>query len=281
MFLLICHILLQQSDLVNLIDRMISILFLVTLAVNSLAISLPPLLGDNYVGIVSLELVDYNRSDPLAPSDRPRDLMISVFYPVRHIRTYSLAKVFTPLYAAFLDESIGLPPGTAETIDSQAYASAYLNPFIGPSPPNVIIFSPGYGTSRLEYTAALSNLASNGYIVIGVDHPYDTSFIDYPDGRTAIRTEDILNGTETEVEHEAAKLTEIRAADVSFVLDILSTNSTIARKIPGLHGKLDVSNVGIFGHSLGGAAAATAMLADSRFSCQWVLVGQLFQLELD
>jgi hypothetical protein len=68
----------------------------------------------------------------------------------------------------------------------------------------------------------------------------------------------------------------VRAADLSFVLDILSKNATLAKKIPGVHGKLDVSRVGIFGHSLGGAAAAAAMLTDSRFACGANLDGSVW-----
>jgi len=48
---------------------------------------------------------------------------------------------------------------------------------------------------------------------------------------------------------------------------MLSTNDNIARQIPGFKASLMFPMWGIFGHSLGGAAAASAMLADNRFSC--------------
>lgn len=240
---------------------MFSILLLLPFAITSLAISLPKLLGNGLVGTVNLELVDYSRIDPLAPSPIPRALMVSVFYPVQHVRDYKLAPAYTPLYAAFLDGFVGLAPGTAATVISQAYASAYLHPSER-KPPNIILFSPGHGNSRVDYTAAMSNLASNGYIVIGVDHPFDTAFIDYPDGRTAIAFQD-----NTDTPEAAARITDIRAQDLSFVLHSISKNATLARQIPGVHGKLDVSRIGVFGHSLGGAAAASAILADSRFIC--------------
>jgi dienelactone hydrolase len=240
---------------------MFSIILLVPFIATALAISLPALLGDELVGTVNLELVDYSRNDSLAPSPRPRDLMVSVFYPAKHVRRYELAPAYTPPYATFLDALVGLQPGTAATVVSQAYASAYLHPS-GRKAPNIVLFSPGYGMSRVDYTAAMSNLASHGYIVIGVDHPFDTAFIDYPDGRTAVAFQDILDSPEA-----AAIVTDIRVADLSFILDSLSKNATLARQIPGVHGKFDVSRIGIFGHSLGGAAAASAMLADSRFIC--------------
>jgi hypothetical protein len=237
-----------------------SVLF-VSFIANALAISLPALLGDGVVGTLSFELVDYSRNDPLAPSPRPRDLMISVFYPAKHVRRCELAPAYTPLYAAFLDGIVGLQPGTAAAVISQAHASAYLHPS-GRESPNIILFSPGNRMSRMDYTAAMSNLASNGYIVIGVDHPFDSTFIDYPDGRTAVASQDLLDSPKA-----AAVVTDIRVADLSFVLNSFSKNATLARQIPGVHGTLDVSRIGIFGHSLGGAAAASAMLADPRFIC--------------
>ncbi|TAQ89877.1 hypothetical protein B7494_g1816 [Chlorociboria aeruginascens] len=220
------------------------------------------------VGTVALELVDYNRLDPLAPTPTPRDLMISVFYPVQHVHRYPLARAYTDLYAEYLDTVVPLPNGTAELAVSQAYACAYLHPY---SEPNILLFSPGYGNSRVDYTAALSDLASLGYIVIGVDHPYDTDFLDYPDGRIVINSSPPINSTE-----EATTLTEIRVADMRFVLDILSNNATVARQIPGVHGRIDGSRVGIFGHSLGGATAALTMGVDSRFACGSNLDGDLF-----
>ena len=229
-------------------------------ASNVLAISLPTLLGPNLVGTVAFEVVDYNRLDPYAPTPQPRDLMISVFYPVQHVRRYSLAPVYTPKYAAYRDAIVGLAPGSAATIVSQAYKGAYLHTSSS-SLPSLIFFSPGYAGSRQDYTAAMSNLASHGYIVVGLDHPYDTGFIDYPDGRNTTG----INLLESEESITAATLNRVK--DAQFVLNALTTNNTIAQKIPGVHGKIKQPKVGFFGHSLGGATAANAMFADSRFDC--------------
>ena len=238
------------------------IIILTLLVSTALTISLPKLLGDNKVGTVSFELIDYSRIDPFAPTKQYRDLMVSVFYPIQHVRRYKLAPDFPSLYAAYVDESFGLPPGTSANLTTHAYESAYLHPKSGSKTPNIILFSPGYGGSRLDYTAAMTNLASNGYIVIGVDHPFDTAFIEYPDGRTAIATANLLATPESSV-----SAVNVRAADLSFVLNALSQNATLAKQIPGVHGKLDVATVGVFGHSLGGATAASSILADSRFVC--------------
>jgi len=79
-----------------------------------------------------------------------------------------------------------------------------------------------------------ADLASLGYIVIGVDHPYDKNLVDL--------------------------------SRLSFVLSCLQ-NNTLARIISGVHSALDVSKVGICGHSLVVPAAASVTLADSRLVC--------------
>jgi len=111
-----------------------------------------------------------------------------------------------------------------------------------------------------------------GYLVIGVDHPFDSAFIEYPDNSTAVRVNETIGTPE-----DAAITVNIRVEDLQSVLDFLSTNATFARQIPGVHGRLhfDVGKVGVFGHSLGGAASASAVATDSRFGCGVNMDGSL------
>ncbi|TVY46872.1 putative 1-alkyl-2-acetylglycerophosphocholine esterase [Lachnellula occidentalis] len=231
----------------------------------SLNLTLPNPIGPSLVGRTSIELLDTSRLDPLAPDVRYRDLMLSIFYPIQHTRRYHLAPAFVPAYATYLETSLGLSSNITLTVTSAAYANAYLHPnsnSTSTSQPNILLFSPGHGNSYQDYTATLTNLASQGYIVVGVDHPFDTSFILYPDNRTAIAT-----NSSTDTAAGAARTVDIRVADLRAVLDFLGTNATFAKQIPGVHGTLDVSSVGVFGHSLGGAASASAMATDARFAC--------------
>lgn len=73
----------------------------------------------------------------------------------------------------------------------------------------------------------------------------------------------------------------IRVKDVSFVLDQLNRPSVISRLIPGRTCGLDTSEVGIYGHSLGGATAAEAMLSDSRLIGGVNLDGTFFGSVID
>ncbi|KAL2071172.1 hypothetical protein VTL71DRAFT_12407 [Oculimacula yallundae] len=242
---------------------------LVAISSTGYSLLLPNLLGPHAVGTVRLELIDRSRLDPLATNRSFRDLMVSVFYPTTDQTPTLFANSFTPLYSSFLDTRLSLTPGVAGSIVSRAREAAKLKS--SSSCPPILLFSPNYQGSRVEFTATLSSMASLGYIVIGVDHPYDTSFVDYPDGRTIYGLQAApVNAS------QAAQLVSIRVADMSFVLDTLAKNKTWTKQIPGLHGLLGISRVGIFGHELGGATAAATMLVDLRFACGLTVDGSLY-----
>ncbi|KAH7311811.1 platelet-activating factor acetylhydrolase-like protein plasma/intracellular [Rhexocercosporidium sp. MPI-PUGE-AT-0058] len=217
-----------------------------------LELQLPKLPGNYQVGTVAFEL---------KVASNPRDIMASFFYPAdRSCSNFPLAPAFPPASLAYIAAEAGLPPGFPVTVTTQAHLKASISSTDFP----ILIFSTGYGVSRLLYTAMAEDLASLGYIVIVVDHPLDASFIEYPDGR-------FVNITVTNYENFDAYIPFIdaRVQDVRTVLDSLS-NTTFSSQIPGLvsRGKiqqLQTSKVGILGHSLGGATAASAMLSDKRF----------------
>ncbi len=88
-----------------------------------------------------------------------------------------------------------------------------------------------------------------------VDHTYESSGTTFPDGRTltcVICDQPPAGGP--------AAITRSRAADVSFVLDQL-TGQHAAWRYAWL---IDPERIGMAGHSIGGASAATAMASDTR-----------------
>jgi hypothetical protein len=44
------------------------------------------------------------------------------------------------------------------------------------------VFMPGEGTTRLWYSQIASTIASNGYIVVTIDSPYNVDVVECPDG---------------------------------------------------------------------------------------------------
>ena len=91
---------------------------------------------------------------------------------------------------------------------------------------------------------------------------------------------DLINTTVTNAATlaDADLAVSTRAQDASFVLDQLCSNaSVVSQLIPGSSSQgSDVHNVAKFGHSLGGAATAAAMLKDSRIAGGIAMDGTLY-----
>jgi platelet-activating factor acetylhydrolase isoform II len=128
----------------------------------------------------------------------------------------------------------------------------------------LVLWSPGHGDPAALGTQLSEELASRGYVVVAIDHTYDSEVVEFPDGRVEVPpsgsgTVDLGNAITT------------RVADTRFVLDQLVSlksgqNPDVEhRPLPnGLAGCLDTSAVGVAGHSLGGTTAAGVMAADQR-----------------
>ncbi|KAB8232381.1 hypothetical protein ETB97_001834 [Aspergillus alliaceus] len=230
------------------------------------AVSFPAAIGRYNTSFATTQLIDYDRADPYAPTPQPRTLMISLFHPVLHAPCHPLlAPYMDPISAAFEDEQYapaGIPAGAFGSLTLQTCKhlperiSGSGRPVKGSQYP-LILFSPGLGNTRLLYSAMAQRLSSTGYIVVTVDHPYDAGIVTFPNNATILAA-----NITTDV--QVTDSLKVRTRDISFVLDQLRRPSIISKLIPGLKYGLDTSKVGIYGHSLGGATAAEAMLSDPR-----------------
>jgi alpha-beta hydrolase superfamily lysophospholipase len=210
----------------------------------------PSLTGPLEIGVVSYEL----NNTSIYPT---RDLMVSIFYPASPSswKYYPLAPDFGPQTDAYTDEWIAFTPSSSAAMEMLAYDSAPISPEHEDVP--VLFFSPGYGNSRVYYSGAAQDLASSGYIVVTMDHPFDSDFIEYFDDRNATYVE---NDTDADL----AGLTERRVSDILFILDDLEVSHEKTR-IPGQKGALQLEKVGALGHSLGGCTAAALMFNGTHF----------------
>lgn len=226
---------------------------------------MPHVPGDDDIGVVELELTGNNRSEPLQPTPGPRDLMISITYPARKAERNARAKEFTPRLATIYARQWNVSDDDVLEIESRAFvAPRYRN-----TERPIILFSPGYGVSRLAYSALASHLASEGWLTVTVDHTYEPAVVEYPGGRVAYRPANFSNSPNWEQQ------VELRRRDLSFVLDRLAATD-FTQIIPDLNGPLDTSKVGVVGHSLGGATAAAMLVTDNRVGCGANLDGSIF-----
>jgi hypothetical protein len=118
-----------------------------------------------------------------------------------------------------------------------------------------VVLSPGFIHPRSVLTALAEDLASHGYVVAAIDHTYESVATAFPDGRVAT-----CLARQAPRRGRGEKVVAGRAADVRFVLDQL-TGAHAAW--PGAD-LIDPSRMAMAGHSIGGAAAIGAMLADPR-----------------
>ena len=126
----------------------------------------------------------------------------------------------------------------------------------------VVLFSPGFGIGRELYTGLVEDLASHGYVVVAIDHPHDANIVQFPDGHVVVPSSQM----------DIVAALSVRVADTRFVLTQLAG---LDRR-GFFAGRLNLDHVGMFGHSLGGATAASTMVADPRIDAGADLDGLLF-----
>ena len=237
--------------------------------------TLPAPTGDDRIGVVPLHLVDRTRPDPWVPSQPVRELMVSLWYPAQRVHCYPLAPWLPPAAWARFEQDLAVTPGVLRVPLTHGRVGAPVERDRGGRP--VVLFSPGLGNNRDSGTVLVEELVSRGYIVVTIDHPHDASAVEFPDGRVETPAMPPLTPAVLE------KAVAVRVADTRFVLDSLAALSAGTnpdaehRRLPsGIRGALRLSSVGMFGHSLGGATAAAAMLEDQRIKAGVDLDGTLF-----
>ncbi|MEU1880460.1 alpha/beta hydrolase [Streptosporangium sp. NPDC020072] len=220
---------------------------------------LPKPTGPHPVGAVDLHLVDSSRADPWEPGRR-RELMVTLRYPAR-AKTGVRTRYVTPAESALLLAGLGVegpPPDLLNRIRTNARTGA--RPLRSGLP--LVVLSPGFGLPRSSLTTLSEELASRGYAVATVGHPYEAMATTLPDGTT-------VTCAACEIEDSPGLVPAIRSADVSFLIGRL----TGARPAWGPPGLIDASRIGMAGHSIGGNSAAQAMVDDPRIDAGLVMDG--------
>jgi dienelactone hydrolase len=194
-------------------------------------------------------LTDASRRDPVHP-EASRALIVQVWYPADGAAKGPRAPYLSEEMAAALiaHRYYQTPPAeisawrrlsTGALLDAPPRRSARFP---------LLTFSHGLGVARASYTSLLTELASRGYVVAAIDHPYGGLTV-LNDGRV-LTTDDDPRSTDEDRAREWA-------ADIRFVIDHLLLSPTFA-------GTIDGKRIGAFGHSMGGAAAFEAARLDRR-----------------
>ena len=244
-----------------------------------IGIHFPQLTGTYAVGRISYDLLDPSRKEPFLNNPRAkREIMVTVYYPADPPTNAHPAPYVEGTMADLLASKVHLPAVAVQLI----HAHAYENVPIAQGSFPVVLFSPGIGTPPVEYTSTVEDVASHGYIVAMIYHTYSVPFTVFDDGRVAtlneagIRSENEPAGTsDAQTNKDRDAIASVWVADARFTLDQLTKLNSDDRL---LKGHLNLEEVGMYGHSFGGATAAEVCREDARFRACINMDGTAFSM---
>ncbi|GAB2814967.1 alpha/beta hydrolase [Actinocorallia aurea] len=213
--------------------------------------TLPAPTGAHPVGTTALYLKDASRPDPWNLDVDARELKVTLWYPTEQ-RDGQRAP-----YMTAKESELNLNGAKVTGVPYDTLSKTHTNAVADAEPAGrrlpLVVLSPGFTKPVSTLTSLAEELASQGYVVAGIDHPYESHATTLPGGRIAACIacdSDADPGFGTGV-------VQGRADDVSFVLDRLPSAWHGA-------GLIDRSRIAMAGQSIGGASALAAMVKDSR-----------------
>jgi dienelactone hydrolase len=224
-------------------------------------LQLPSPDGCHAVGTTMVVLTDVSRK---------RDLLVTFWYPSQHGSV--VAPYMDKKTAAAIAEDWNLQPNFADRIHTNANLGSPIENG-GPFP--LVLLEHGSGVVPAIYTILAEGLASHGFVVAATNHSPDSLIAIFPDGHEVRsqpywpvdadrRTQGIAIGRFAE---------DVLVADVRFVLDKMEEMNS---RDAFWRGHINMSKIGIAGHSMGGTTAALATKEEPRILAGVNLDGSTF-----
>lgn len=251
--------------------------------------SLPEPRGSYNVG-TEMVYVKTDREEKITEDpDDSRELLYKIWYPSNaDISDFKSERYVDRGSRAGFATKYGLPPSALNYLD---HVKTYVYPEIPAAKEKfpVLIFSHGYSSKATGYYSLLTELASQGYVIINMNHTYESLGVTFPDGRIKYFDYDyqrkISEGSMEEVQpiidafkdslsyeqrhpivrktvrdYFEGKIQDRWAEDMISTMDLLRKWNSEGI----LENKLDLDKIGVIGHSVGGGAVGNVAMKDPR-----------------
>jgi predicted dienelactone hydrolase len=250
---------------------------------------LPKLTGTHKIGSRYIHLKTNRDEDITSKKDDKRELMIKVWYPA-NIKNEKKEPYLNDGDRISFATKYGLPNSTFNYLN-YIKTNTYLEPEVAFEKFPILIFSHGSYSKASGYYAIIEEIVSHGYIILNINHTYESTGTLFPDGSIKLfnqeydqkfistpkmaelawnTTQDYNNAKNDEEQllasenilknYIAADISKRWSKDISSVIDAL--HNWNKKKILANH--LNVSKIGVLGHSQGGSAIGQAILDDNR-----------------
>lgn len=216
------------------------------------AVSFSPPTGLYHVGYRQHLLNKTTIDDPVASNNASSILLATIYYPTLTIPVpwVNTAAYLDPITAAIWGNNWHFSENALESLT--AWNVHHAPPLDhGTLNKPTIIFSPGAGENAIMYNALNSDLASQGYTVVALDHPGEVPYLQLPDGKPGVYGIDITADWNNTF---AKDVYNMRVSDILAVVRDLFPAFVSSSDAP-----FNATHFFTVGHSLGGAAAAGAL----------------------
>lgn len=276
----------------KLIGLVFLICFIQSLNAQSDKTFLPKPTGIYDVGTTKLYLIDSSRKDPFKRSDF-RKIYVKIWYPAslksddqaeKYLDDYPLEIIYQAFKSKKLDKKWISQLQQNETFSFPEVDIAWQKEKYP-----VLFFNPGFYFGLPElYSSLMEELASQGYFVCSINHPYEQPYIDFQGDELYIKRKraqwaylqlvvaDLFQWKARDSEEHIAEITRyyhkmlhrfqktvnLWTEDSRFVIDFFeeSENGIYSSII----NRMDLERIGAFGQSLGGAVSGQLCTQDKR-----------------
>ena len=264
---------------------------------------LPAPTGSSPIGTTAWRVTDPARRETFGDEKGFRQVEVLAWYPAAAAAAAPAASGARAPYlreglaeVASFAKRLGSPSAFDGLLQVRTHAALDAKPAAAPRTFPVLVFSHGFTAAPSSYTALLEDLASQGYVVLSVVHPYEAAAATLDHGRVVTMldangelrpslrqvlgewaTEDATMAEVTRQTDDESRLRILR----TYLAGLHQTNETLRRWVDDtalvldqlaahppalLAGRLDLDHVGVLGHSMGGVTAGQFCAQDRR--CQ-------------